>query len=93
MVDLSMGQARMRLGALVRRASTRRERVTITDHGKPAAVLVNAEELADLEEALALAEYRARQASGDQVLIPHDEARKRLRDLAVDHPETGAPLA
>jgi prevent-host-death family protein len=78
MVDLSMSQARMRLTALVRRAASDHERTTITDHGQPAAVLVNAEELADLEEALALAEYRTRQASGEQRMIPHDEALRRL---------------
>jgi prevent-host-death family protein len=78
MVDLSMSQARRRLGSLVRRAVSDHERVTITDRGQPAAVLVNAEELADLEEALALAEYRAGQASGQQQLISHEEALQRL---------------
>jgi prevent-host-death family protein len=78
MVDLSMSQARRRLGSLVRRAVSDHERVTITDHGRPAAVLVNAEELADLEEALALAQYRAAQASGAQQMIPHQEALERL---------------
>jgi prevent-host-death family protein len=78
MVDLSMSQARMRLTSLVRRAVSDHERTTITDHGEPAAVLVNAEELADLEEALALATYRARQASGQQRMIPHEEALRRL---------------
>ena len=60
--------------ALVRRASHSRGRVTITDHGQPAAVLINAAELADLEDVLALARYRARQAAG----APHAEVRARL---------------
>ena len=78
MVVLSLSQARVQLDALVRRASSDRERVTITNHGRPAAVLVNAEELADLEEALGLAEFRARQAAGEHYTIPHAEVRKKL---------------
>jgi len=77
MVMLPLGQARVQLDALVRRAA-QRERVTITDHGRPAAVLVNAEELADLEEALGLAEFRSRQAAGRQQMIPHAQVRQKL---------------
>jgi prevent-host-death family protein len=78
MVDLSMTEARKQFGSMVRRAATTRERTTITDHGQPAAVLVNAQELADLEEALDLAEYRAQRAKGTFVSVPHAEARERL---------------
>jgi prevent-host-death family protein len=78
MTDLPLTEARKRFGTLVRRAATMRERVTITDHGEPAAVIVNAQELADLEEALALAEYRAAQAEGGNATVPQDEARRRL---------------
>ena len=77
MSDLSMTEARKQFGSLVRRAATRRERTTITDHGHPAAVLVSAQELADLEEALALAEYRAGQAGGART-ISQAQARDRL---------------
>jgi prevent-host-death family protein len=73
-----MTEARARLGALVRRASHARERITITDHGQPAAVLINPQELADLEDALALARYRERQATGQPAGVPHDEVRARL---------------
>jgi prevent-host-death family protein len=73
-----MTEARARLGALVRRASHARERITITDHGQPAAVLINPQELADLEDALALARYRERQATGQTAGVPHDEVRARL---------------
>jgi prevent-host-death family protein len=73
-----MTEARKRFGLLVRQAATARQRTTITDHGQPAAVLVNAQELADLEEALALAEYRVQQASGTFVSVPQAEARERL---------------
>lgn len=73
-----MTEARARLGALVRRASHARERITITDHGQPAAVLINPQELADLEDSLALARYRERQATGQAAGVPHDEVRVRL---------------
>ncbi|MBY8882424.1 type II toxin-antitoxin system Phd/YefM family antitoxin [Actinacidiphila acidipaludis] len=75
---LPLTQARARLGTLVRRASQARERTTITDHGQPAAVLINPQELADLEDAVALAQYRARQAAGHEPAVPHDEVRARL---------------
>jgi hypothetical protein len=44
-------------GRCVGRGVNEQERTTITDHGQPAVVLVNAQELADLEDALALAEH------------------------------------
>lgn len=75
---LPITEARARLGALVRRASHARERITITDHGQPAAVLINPQEPADLEDALALALYRARQASGPATGVPHTDVRARL---------------
>lgn len=62
----------------MRRASHARERITITDHGQPAAVLINPQELADLEDALALAQYRARQAAGTATAIPHEQVRAQL---------------
>jgi PHD/YefM family antitoxin component YafN of YafNO toxin-antitoxin module len=63
---------------LVRRASHSRERITITDHGHPAAVPINPQELADLEDALALALYRERKASGLASGVPNTEVRARL---------------
>ncbi|MFJ4668179.1 prevent-host-death family protein [Kitasatospora purpeofusca] len=36
------------------------------------------EELADLEDALALARYRARQASGIATEVPHEDVRSIL---------------
>ncbi|WP_234445121.1 prevent-host-death family protein [Streptomyces rimosus] len=36
------------------------------------------QELADLEDALALAQYRARQASGGTAGMPHDGVRAQL---------------
>jgi prevent-host-death family protein len=78
MASLSMTAARQQFGSLVRRASTTRERTTITDRGQPAAVLVGAQELADLEEALALAEFHARESSGRVEVTPHADVRRRL---------------
>ena len=73
-----MTEARRIFGSLVRRAAGARERITITDHGRPAAVLVNPQDLADLEEALALAEYRADQASGGTARLDHTKVRDQL---------------
>lgn len=78
MTELSLTEARKQFGALIRRAASARERVTITDHGQPAAVIVGAQELADLEEALAVAEYRASQAAGEVPVVGHAEVRERL---------------
>ncbi|MGK5631244.1 type II toxin-antitoxin system Phd/YefM family antitoxin [Streptomyces sp. URMC 123] len=73
-----MTEARARFGTLVRRTAHARERITITDHGQPAAVLINPQELAELEDALAVAEYRFRSAAGTPAGVPHDEVRARL---------------
>ncbi|MFE6869286.1 type II toxin-antitoxin system Phd/YefM family antitoxin [Kitasatospora sp. NPDC057692] len=75
---LPITEARAKFGTLVRRASHGRERITITDHGQPAAVLINPQELADLEDALALAQYRARQAAGTISTTPHRDVRSQL---------------
>jgi prevent-host-death family protein len=67
------------IGALVRRAALARERVTITDHGQAAAVLISAEELADIEDALALARVQLARAAGTNgTLIPHAVVRRQL---------------
>ncbi|MFI6864288.1 type II toxin-antitoxin system Phd/YefM family antitoxin [Streptomyces sp. NPDC050421] len=75
---LPIAEARAHFDSLVLRASSARERITLTDHGRPAAVLINPQELAELEDALALAQYQARQASGTVETVPHDQVRARL---------------
>ncbi|MEU6853487.1 type II toxin-antitoxin system Phd/YefM family antitoxin [Actinacidiphila alni] len=76
---LAITEARAHFGQLIRRASHTRARITITDHGQPAAVIISAEELADLEEALAVAEYELRKSTGENgPLVPHAEVRKML---------------
>ena len=75
---LPMTEARSQFGALVRRTAARRERITITDHGQPAAVLINPQELADLEDALALALYQADKTAGTLETLPMRAVRARL---------------
>ncbi|MFF6974054.1 hypothetical protein [Streptomyces tsukubensis] len=41
-------------------------------------MLINPQELADLEDALALALYRERLRSGGTAPVPHDRVRARL---------------
>ncbi|MCH6162228.1 type II toxin-antitoxin system Phd/YefM family antitoxin [Streptomyces marispadix] len=55
----SLAQAADRLDSLVQRVAQARERIAITDRGQVAAVLISPQELRDLEQALAAAEYRA----------------------------------
>ncbi|MFD7286156.1 type II toxin-antitoxin system Phd/YefM family antitoxin [Streptomyces sp. NPDC059863] len=59
-----MAEAHANFGTLVRRTAHSRERIAITDHGHVVAVLVNPQELADLEDALALAEFQLEKARG-----------------------------
>jgi prevent-host-death family protein len=61
----SITEARSQLGELVRRAAHGRETVELTDHGHVAAVLVSPHVIEDLEDDLAVAEYRRRKAEGD----------------------------
>lgn len=75
---MSLGEVRAQLDDLVHRAARSRARVTITDNGEPAAVLISPEELADLDEAVALADYRAQRAAGTLRTVPHDQVRARL---------------
>jgi prevent-host-death family protein len=81
-----MTVARGRFGSLVRRAAHGREGMTITDHGSPAAVLISATELEDLEDALTLAESQLRRAAGQTIRIPHAQvlAQLGLRDQGAE---------
>ncbi|GLX02824.1 type II toxin-antitoxin system Phd/YefM family antitoxin [Microtetraspora sp. NBRC 16547] len=77
MTTLPLGEARDALSALVDQVERTHDRVTITRHGRPSAVLISAEDLDALEETLdilstpgALAEIRAAQeeiSRGDAV--------------------------
>ncbi|MEV7088821.1 type II toxin-antitoxin system Phd/YefM family antitoxin [Streptomyces sp. NPDC093085] len=75
----AMTEARANFGTLIRRAAHSRERIAITDHGHVAAILINPQDLADLEDSLAIAEYRLEKERGTlKPGIPHDEVRRML---------------
>ncbi|MGQ0465637.1 MAG: type II toxin-antitoxin system prevent-host-death family antitoxin [Sporichthyaceae bacterium] len=76
--SITITDLRARLGQSIRRASHGRERIAVTDHGQTAAVIINAEELAELEEQLALARYELRKLAGTVEFVPSAEARARL---------------
>ncbi|MBA2560243.1 MAG: type II toxin-antitoxin system Phd/YefM family antitoxin [Propionibacteriales bacterium] len=54
MTTLSLAEAKSHLSELVGRVSTQHERVTVTVHGKPSAVLMATEDLESLEETIAI---------------------------------------
>jgi prevent-host-death family protein len=74
---LPVTEAGPRLAALVLRATVGHERITLTDEGR-SAVLIGADELADLEDTAALEAYQRRRASGQAASVPHDVARTQL---------------
>ena len=54
MTTMSLAEAKAHLSEVVNRVSGQHERVTVTVHGKPSAVLVAPEDLESLEETLAI---------------------------------------
>jgi len=87
-VSVELTQARVRLAELVARVEQTGERVTVTRRGQPAVVLVAPDELATLEETLAvlstpdiLAELRHAQAQA---------AAGEVTELAAAGPDPGA---
>lgn len=64
--------------SLVRRAARQRERITITDQDEPSAVVISADELEDLEDALAVAQSQLREAAGETIWVPHEDVKRRL---------------
>ncbi|MGW6506072.1 type II toxin-antitoxin system Phd/YefM family antitoxin [Streptomyces niveus] len=77
-ITYSIVEARAKLGAIAREVSATREPVAITDHGHTIAILISPADALELEEMRALAEYRERQARGESLGIPHDEAFRRV---------------
>ena len=77
MTTMPLGEAKTHLSELVGRVHDHHERVTVTVHGRPSAVLVAVEDLESLEETLAimrdagtmrrLAESDAELARGEEV--------------------------
>jgi len=64
--------------SLVRHAARRRERITLVDQDEPSAVVISAEELEDLEDALAVAQSRLREAHGEMDWIAHEDVKRHL---------------
>ena len=77
-----IAEARAKLDELARRAA-QRERITLTDHRVPAAVLISPAELEDLEDALVPAHLERDRALGrTKQPAPHAEARRALLQAA-----------
>lgn len=77
-ITYSIVEARAKLGAIAREVSATRKPVAITDHGHTIAILMSPADALELEERRALADYRERQARGESLGIPHDEAFRRV---------------
>jgi prevent-host-death family protein len=94
MTTLPLGEVKTHLSELVGRVNDHHERVTVTVHGRPSAVLLSVEDLERLEETLSilgdpatlrrLAESDAELARGE-VLTAEDlaEAMRRRRSSAT----------
>ncbi|MFF3159921.1 type II toxin-antitoxin system Phd/YefM family antitoxin [Streptomyces sp. NPDC057910] len=75
-------EARTCLGDLARRAAAH-EHITLTERGRPTAVLISPEELEDLEDSLALARLELRRARGEQhEPVSNDAARRMFLEAA-----------
>ena len=80
--QLSLAEVKNRLSEVVEQVESQHARVTITKHGRPAAVVISADDLESLEETLRvlsdpdlLAQVRASRAEADaSVTLGRDEA-------------------
>ncbi len=86
---LSLADVKNRLSEVVEQVEVEHARVTITKHGRPAAVLISADDLESLEETLALlsdpevlTQIRASRAevrAGQRVALTKEQALARIR--------------
>lgn len=86
---LPLADAKNRLSEVVEQVEVEHARVTITQHGRPAAVLISADDRESLEETLALlsdpealAQVRASRAevdAGQRVALTKEQALARIR--------------
>lgn len=74
---LPLADVKNRLSEVVEQVETEHARVTITKHGRPAAVLISADDLESLEETLAL-------LSDPGVMAQVRESREELRRGAAE---------
>jgi antitoxin YefM len=92
MTTLPLGEVKSHLSELVGRVHDHHERVTVTVHGRPSAVLVALEDLEQLEETLAIlrdADTMRRLASSDAELargesVSADELGEVVRRRSAD---------
>jgi prevent-host-death family protein len=94
----TLTNARSRFGELVNRARFGRERIVLTEHGKPVAAIISVEELAELQaavDAADLAAARAVMATGHPSL-PNDQVMAALDALdaadQADSPDQAAAI-
>jgi antitoxin YefM len=84
--QLPLAEAKNRLSEVVEQVETQHARVTITKHGRPAAVVMSVDDLDSLEETLRvlsdpalLAQVRASRAERDQAVpLTKEEAARRV---------------
>jgi prevent-host-death family protein len=86
---LPLADVKNRLSEVVEQVEVEHARVTITKHGRPAAVLISSDDLESLEETLALlsdpevlAQIRASRdevATGQRVVMTKEEALARIQ--------------
>lgn len=75
MMTLPLTEAKARLNELVEDAVTTHERVTITRHGRPAAVLISVDDLESLEETLFWQSQRGVHEDVDAARAEKDEGK------------------
>lgn len=80
---LPLGEVKAHLSEIVSRVSSQHERVTVTVHGRPSAVLLSPDDLDALEETIAVL--------SDEELVRQLTASEA--DLAAGNVETEAQLA
>ena len=88
---LSLAAVKARFSELVDRVQRQQDRIVVTRNGKPAAVLISAEDLESLEETLAVMSDRSIAAQSARARRrPRRASRRRARRAARDL-ERGAP--
>ncbi|MXP20273.1 type II toxin-antitoxin system prevent-host-death family antitoxin [Gordonia sp. HNM0687] len=86
MTTVPLGEAKDKLSALVDSAESTHDIITITKHGKPAAVLMSADDLESLHETIY---WLSRRGTAEAVAAADDESAAgktiSLDDLRAEH--------
>ena len=87
-LEFPLPEARHHLDELVARAHQDQERIVLTEHGKPAAVLISVADLDELQHAQDLADIALCEAikAKNQSGLPHEEFM-----AALDAEDSGLP--